>query len=295
MKDLITNKQILVTGGTGSIGTQLVKQLASMGPMQITAYARDEYKHFLLKQEMDRDFPKINIRYCLGDVRDYEKLERVTKNIDIVFHAAAIKHVYFAEKNPEEAIKTNVVGALNIINACFVNNVPKVIAISTDKAVNPTSVMGSTKLIMEHLLIKYSINNPQCNTKVAVVRFGNVLNSRGSLLPKWRQQIKLGGPVTVTDKRMKRFFMEIKDAVSLVITAAVTMKGGEIFVLKMPEYNIYELAKKTISQETTKKIDIIFTGSGSGEKICEELLTEMEKDRSEETESMWIIKPFNCL
>ena len=248
IKKSFSNKIILITGGTGSIGSEIVRQLIDFKPKQIRIYSRDETKHFFLEREVERIKSPVDVRYFIGDIRDKERLDRAFKNVDIVFHAAALKHVPYCEYNPFEAVKTNIYGTQNLINVSIDHNIEKFIAISSDKAVYPNTIMGISKLMMERLIISSKPYVGLAKTIFCVVRFGNVLNSRGSVIPLWIDQIKKGGPVTVTDKKMKRYFMSTTDAVSLVFIAGSMMKGEEIFVLKMEEKNIYKKAKKVIDK-----------------------------------------------
>ena len=292
-KKEFAKKKILITGGTGSIGSEIVRQLLKCGPMQIRIYSRDESKHFFLQKELDDlNTKKINIKYLIGDIRDRERLSRALRDVDIVFHAAALKHVPYCEYNPFEAIKTNVYGTQNVIDLAIEHNVAKVIAISTDKAVYPNGIMGITKLLMERMITSsYHYIGPS-KTKFAVVRFGNVLNSRGSVIPTWIDQIEKGKSVTVTDKEMTRFFISIPKAVELVFLASTMMKGQEIFVLKMKEENIYELAQKTIEKYGKgKKISIKLIGSREREKLTEKLFTQEEEATMIKMDKYYVIYP----
>lgn len=295
VKDLLKtfkNKKILVTGGTGSIGSEIVRQLLQYEPAQIRIFSRDEGKHFFFQQELEKISYKIDIRSLIGDVRDKERLNRAMGNIDIVFHAAAMKHVPFCEYNPFEAVKTNVQGTQNVIDMALKHNVEKMVAISSDKAVYPSSIMGITKLLMERIIINANYYLGESVTKFSVVRFGNVINSRGSVIPLWIDQIQKGGPVTITDKKMKRFFMTIPDAVKLVFIATANMKGREIFVLKMKERSIYELAKEVIAEHGHgKKIAIKITGAREREKITEKLFTDEEKKLMIDKKSYYVVYP----
>lgn len=283
-------KIILVTGGTGSIGSQIVRKLLPYKPKQIRVFSRDESKHYFLQQELDDIRGKTDIRYLIGDIRDKERLDKAFFQVDIVFHAAALKHVPYCEYNPFEAIKTNVNGTQNVIDVALKHNVDKVIAVSTDKAVYPNTIMGITKLLAERMVIGTQNYLGDSRTKFAVVRFGNVLNSRGSVIPTWIEQIRKGHDVTVTDKNMTRFFMSIDEAVDLIFLATKIMRGQEIFVLKMPQKSIYELAKKTIEQYSNgKRIKIKITGARDREKIHERLFTDEEKDTMIENKYYYII------
>lgn len=289
---LFRGKKVLVTGGTGSIGSEIVRQLLDCQPEQVRVFSRDESKHFFLQQEIEALNKKVDVRYLIGDIRDKERLAKAFGDVDIVFHAAALKHVPFCEYNPFEAIKTNVYGTQNVIDLAIANNVEKVIAISTDKAVDPNSMMGITKLLMERMVISSHHYLGEAETKFAVVRFGNVLNSRGSVIPTWIQQIKNGGPVTVTDKKMTRFFMSIPEAVNLVFSAASMMLGSEVIVLKMDKENIYQMAKRVIKEHAgNKKVAIKLTGIRDREKIDEVLFTKEEKKLMIETDKFFVILP----
>lgn len=285
------DKRILVTGGTGSIGSEIVRQLLKYQPKQIRIYSRDETKQFHLYQELGESDKNLEVlRFLIGDIRDKDRLDRAFKDIDIVFHAAALKHVPFCEINPFEAIKTNVAGTQNVLDLAIDHNIEKVIAISTDKAVYPNTIMGITKLLMERMVVSASNYSGQPSIKFAVVRFGNVINSRGSVIPLWIEQMKKGKPLTLTDKKMERFFMSTTDAVNLVFMAAMMMLGDEIFVLKMPKYNIYELANEVIKRfGDGKSHEIKIIGAREREKMDEKLFTEEEK------ELMVDIGPFNII
>lgn len=289
LKEKFNDKNILVTGGTGSIGSEIINQLLKYNPRQIRIYSRDESKHFFLQQELEKKDKKQIVRYLIGDVRDKDRLDNAFEDIDIVFHVAALKHVPFCEYNPYEAVKTNIQGTQNVIDLAIKHNVQNMVAISTDKAVYPNTIMGITKLLMERLVVG-AYNHEK--TKFAVVRFGNVLNSRGSVIPTWIKQIKKGQAVTVTDKRMRRFFMSIPNAVDLVLNATAISKGEETFVLKMEEKNIYKLAKEIIRKYSKrKKIKIQITGRREREKIAELLFTKEEKKYMIEKDTYCIILP----
>lgn len=291
MNEIFAGKTILVTGGTGSIGSEIVRQLLRTKVAQVRIYSRDEHKQHELVHEFGRDR---RLRYLIGDVRDKDRLDFAFKAVDICFHAAALKHVPVCEYNPFEAVKTNVVGMQNVIDVSIKHNLEKVIAISTDKAVSPESVLGASKLMMERLIIAANLTTGPGRTRFSSVRFGNVLDSRGSVVHLWRRQIDAGGPVTVTDKRAYRFFMEIPEAVRLTFDAARFMKGGEIFVLKMQERSIVTFAEDTIKKYANgRKIAISYIGLRPGEKLHEGLLTAGEISHTLETEKMFIILPLD--
>lgn len=284
------NKVILVTGGTGSIGSEIVRKLLPYKPKQIRVFSRDETKHHFLQNELEQIKKNIEIRHLIGDIRDRERLDKAFLNVDIIFHAAALKHVPYCEYNPFEAIKTNVHGTQNVIDLALKHNVSKVIGISTDKAVYPNTVMGITKLLAERMLIGANNYLGEADTKFSVVRFGNVINSRGSVIPTWIEQIKNGRPITVTSKKMSRFFMSIEEAVDLIFLASAKMRGQEIFVLKMKEENIYDLAKKTIEANSNgKKVSIRITGARDREKFSEMLFTNEEKESMLEEDLYYVI------
>jgi FlaA1/EpsC-like NDP-sugar epimerase len=284
-----TKKTVLVTGGTGSIGSEIVRQLLDTDVAQIRIYSRDEYKQHELKYVLGEDS---RLRYLIGDVRDKDRLDFAFRGVDICFHAAALKHVPICEYNPFEAVKTNILGAQNVIEVSIKHNLEKVVAVSTDKAVSPSSVLGASKLMMERLFIAANLTTGPSQTSFSVVRFGNVLHSRGSVIELWRKQIEAGGPVTVTHPEVTRYFMGIPDAVSLIFKAADLMKGGEIFVLKMKRRPIVEFAEEAIlTYGNGQKIDITFIGMRPGEKLHETLLTQEEAARTLETPDMLIVIP----
>lgn len=291
-KKVFQGKKILVTGGTGSIGSEIVRQLLKMSPKQIRIYSRDEFKQHELQNELkDKKNFKL-LRFLLGDIRDKDRLSRAFNDIDIVFHAAALKHVPFCETNPFEAMKTNVLGTQNVIESAIDHRVEKMISISTDKAVNPNTFMGITKLMSERMVIAAPNYSGRPEIKFSVVRFGNVLNSRGSVIPLWIDQIKKGGPVLVTDKNMERFFMTIPDAVNLVFSAASQMLGSEIFVLRMQKYKIYDIAQELIRKYSEgKKINIKIIGARDREKSDEYLFTEDESKLMIDSGPFHIILP----
>jgi len=245
--------------------------------------------------ELEQRFGSEMIRPLVGDVRDIERIRRAVEDVDLVFHAAALKHVPLCEYNPFEAVKTNVYGTQNVIEACLDEEVEKFILISTDKAVNPVNVMGATKLLAERLTTSANLYKGGRRTAFSVVRFGNVLNSRGSILHVLREQIKNGGPVTLTDEEMTRFIMSIDSAVELVLTAAYHAAGGEVFILKMPSVRIPDLVDVVVEELAPRygyrpeDIEVEITERRRGEKLFEELMTPEEELKSRETEDMYII------
>lgn len=275
----LENKRILVTGGGGSIGSELCRQIAKCKPSELIIFDIYENNAYDIEQELIRNYPKLNLKIMIGSVRDYDRLENVFKlyKPEYVFHAAAHKHVPLMEKSPNEAIKNNCLGTLNVVKLSDIYKVKKFVLISTDKAVRPTNVMGATKRICEMIIQTY---NKKSKTDFVAVRFGNVLGSNGSVIPLFLKQIENGGPVTVTHKDITRFFMTIPEAVSLILQAFIYAKGGEIFVLDMGEpVKIYDLAKKIIrckGLEPGIDIKIKITGLRPGEKLYEELLMDEE-------------------
>lgn len=238
----------------------------------------------------------MGISTIVGDIRDLKRLETAFKDIDIVFHAAAYKHVPLCEYNPMDAVKTNVIGTQNIIDAAITTGVEKVILISTDKAVNPANVMGATKLLAERLMISSNAYGGRDGTKFSCVRFGNVLNSRGSVIPVFKKQIKNGGPLTITDEGMTRFIMHIHEAAKLILNAGRLSEGSEIFILKMPSVAVPDLAEAMIEYYAPKygynveDIDVEIIGKRIGEKLHEELMTPDEILYAEETKDLFIIR-----
>ena len=233
-------KNILITGGTGSIGLGIVKQLTKYRPKEIRILSNDENS---IVESIENLGKNSIYKFMVGDVRDKDRLNLAIRDIDIVYHAAAMKHIDICESNPFDAVKTNVVGTSNILEASIIEGVKKFIFISTDKATNPTSTLGGSKLLAERLTLDASTYVKKGGTKFAIVRFGNVIGSRGSVFQIFQNQIKMKKPLTVTDKRMTRFIMSISEASSMILKVTKTMKDGETFVLKMPSVRIEDLAK----------------------------------------------------
>ncbi|ABE52495.1 UDP-N-acetylglucosamine 4,6-dehydratase family protein [Methanococcoides burtonii] len=292
MKDIFKNKNILVTGGTGSIGSEIVRLVLRYNPKVVRILSRDESKQFELEQEIGH---LDNVRFLIGDIRDKSRLQRAFEGIDIVFHAAAMKHVPACEYNPFEAVKTNVMGTQNVIDAALDNDIEKVIAISTDKAASPINTMGATKLLAEKLILDANFYKGPRKTVFSCVRFGNVMGSRGSVIPLFAKQIKNGGPVTVTDSEMTRFMMSIPQAVNLVFKATKIARGGEIFIFKMPVVKLGDLAQVMIEKLAPKygykpeDIQITNIGIRNGEKMYEHLMNLEEALYAYKTEDMYIV------
>jgi len=283
-----------VTGGSGTIGTALVDTVISAGADVVRVLGRDETKHFYHRQRLGAGS---HVRFLIGDVRDRERMLRATEGVDTVFHLAALKHVESGEYNPFEVTQTNVVGTQNLIDACLVNGVSRFVLTSSDKAANPTSVMGASKLMGEKLVTAATNYRGTHQTTFASVRFGNVLGSRGSALELFSRQIRAGGPVTVTDPSMTRFVMTTQRAVELAIEAADVARGGEVFVFKMPVATLEDLV--------TAAIDVVAPTVGldpaaierrsidtrPGEKAYEELMTAEESTRARDIGDMYVVLP----
>ena len=300
VKTFIKNRVVMVTGGAGSIGSELCRQALDFGCELLLIYDFNENGLY----ETDEEFKDIyagKYKLCLASVCDMRRLNNIIKEYKphAVFHAAAHKHVPLTEENIFETVKNNIAGTVNVINSCIKNNVEKFILLSSDKAVNPVSIMGASKRITEMIVQNQSnekLKN-KCVTELAAVRFGNVMGSNGSVIPKFIRQIKSGGPVTLTHMDMVRYFMTIPEAVNLVLTAGTFAKGGEIFVLDMGEpVKIYDLAVNLIKMagfEPDVDIKIKITGIRPGEKLYEELFLNDETVDKTSHEKIFILKSCN--
>lgn len=289
-----TGKKILIIGGTGTIGNGLVKELVKHEPKVIRVFSRDEYKQFLMEKEFNND--KL-FRYLIGDVRDYDRVERAMSGVDVVFNLAAMKHVPSCEYNPTEAIKTNVTGMENVLKAAIHNNVDSVVFTSSDKAINPTNTYGATKLLAEKLVQAANFSKGHAKTRFVAVRFGNVMGSRGSVIPLFKKQIVEKRDITVTNSNMTRFMMTLSQAVKLIMMAGEKAYGGEAFVLKMPVIRLGDLAEVVI-EETCRKsnicceeVDIKSIGLRAGERKFEELMTEEESEYAYDLGHMYAVIP----
>ena len=281
---MLKNKTVLVTGGTGSFGKNCINRLLRDNHVnKVIVFSRDELKQF----EMQSVLKSPKLRFFLGDVRDFQRLMQATDGVDIVIHAAAIKQIPAAEYNPMEAIKTNIIGAENVVNAAIANGVEKVIALSTDKAANPANLYGATKLCSDKLMIAGNILAGKHKTRFSVVRYGNVLGSRGSVIPFFQEQQKLG-VIPITDIRMTRFWLTIEDGVQFVLDSLERMQGGEIFVPKIPSFKVIDVAEVVASGTPTKII-----GIRPGEKLHEVMITEDDSNFTVEFERYYaILAPF---
>lgn len=293
IKSYYKDKTILVTGGVGSIGSEIVKSILNYNPKVVRVFDSSENGLFELEHMLQSE----KIRFFLGDVKDKERIKKGMENVDVVFHTAALKHVPLCEYNPSEPIKTNVLGTQNVIDAAVEEEVEKFITISTDKAVNPVNVLGATKLLAERLTVSANYYKGLKKTALSCVRFGNVLETNGSVIPLFRKQIKNGGPLTITDPNMTRFMMDIPMSVELVLKAAEISKGGEIFILKMPVLRIADLAEVMIKElapiygHNPDEIKIKTIGRRAGEKLYEELMTEDEATDAFEDEDTFVLLP----
>ncbi len=284
---MLNDKTILVTGGTGSFGKKFIKTiLERYEPKKVIVYSRDELKQFEMQESATFKPSDEKIRYFIGDVRDLERLKRAMEDVDIVIHTAALKQVPAAEYNPFEAVKTNVIGGQNVIDAAMAtSSVRKVIALSTDKAAAPINLYGATKLTSDKLFIAANNYKGKRNIKFSVVRYGNVMGSRGSVIPFFINKSK-DGILPITDGRMTRFNITLQQGVDFVISCLEKMWGGELFVPKIPSYKIIDLAKAI---DHNCKLEIV--GIRPGEKIHEEMITETDSINTIEFENYFVILP----
>jgi UDP-N-acetylglucosamine 4,6-dehydratase len=274
-------QQILITGGTGSFGRAFVRRHLEGGTRAtLRIFSRDELKQYEMEQEFGGDS---RLRFFLGDVRDRERLFRAMQGVDVVIHAAALKHVPLCEYNPAEAVKTNILGAQNVIDCAIDAGVRRAVALSTDKAVNPVNLYGATKLCAEKIFVHGNAYAGVRETRFSCVRYGNVVGSRGSVIPRFLEQAR-GGVLTLTDSRMTRFWISLDQAVDLVLEALATMKGGEIFVPKIPSMRVVDLARAVAPDAMLKEV-----GVRPGEKLHEVLLPPEEAPRTREHPTHFVI------
>lgn len=283
-----SQKKVLVSGGTGSFGNFIVRRLLDLGAKEVRVLSRDEKK-----QHDMRVFyrGRSNLSFVIGDVRNRERLDEAMTGIDIMFHAAALKQVPACENFPHEAIHTNVIGAQNVVDAALRNGLEAFVMVSTDKAVKPVNVMGMTKALQERIVLKGNQSRLNQGTRFACVRYGNVLRSRGSVIPLFRRLLTSGQRLTITDDRMTRFLLTLNDAIDLVLYAAEHQKGGEIFVRKAPSALITDLAA-IVSEEFNQPLDYDVIGLLPGEKLNEIMLTEEELVRTEDLGDYYKIHPW---
>jgi len=294
MSEELKRKSILITGGTGSIGAALVQVLLKFGPKVVRIFSNDEDELYALGQKLEAHK---NVRLLVGDLRDISRLRRAIENIDIVFHLAALKHVPMCEYNPFEAVKTNVIGTQNLIEVAMAEEVETVIFTSSDKAVSPANVLGATKLLAEKLIVAANYYKGPRKTIFSSVRFGNVLGSRGSIIPLLKMQIENYKKVTITDPNMTRFIMPMDEAIELMLKALRIMLGGEIFVFKMPAVKVADLVDVVVNTQAPKadfkpeEIKVEVVGVRPGEKLYEELMGEEEARRAVELEDVFVVLP----
>lgn len=286
MNDIFAGKSVLITGGTGSLGKCFARYiLEHYDPHRIVIFSRDEYKQSIMKREFEQYGDKL--RYFIGDVRDKDRLLRAFDCVQIVIHAAAIKQVPTCEYNPIEAIKTNINGAMNVIDAAIDRKVERVVALSTDKAVNPVNLYGGTKLVSDKLFVAANAYSKISKTKFSVVRYGNVAGSRGSVIPFFQELIEEGETkLPVTDVRMTRFWIDLEQGVRLILKALHTAVGGEVFVSKIPSFKITDLAKAMNPNGTIQEV-----GIREGEKLHEVMITAVDSRRTVELEDCYVIMP----
>ncbi len=279
--NILDGKSVLVTGGTGSFGRAFVEAALRSKARKVSVFSRDEQKHYVL----DRQIKDRRLRFFIGDIRDRDRLNTAFRDVDIVVHAAAMKHVPLCEYNPIEAVQTNVNGARNVIEAAMSCGVEKVIALSTDKAVSPANLYGATKLCMEKLLIAANAYAGDRATRFSVVRYGNVMGSAGSVIPLFRNQLR-DGRLTITDTRMTRFWIEMSDAVALVLRGLHLMTGGEIFIPKLPTTDI-----ETLAEAVAPGVPRTTVGIRPGEKLHETLISEEEVRRTSDIGDILVVWP----
>lgn len=285
---MLNNKTILITGGTGSFGKKFLEMILDRyDPHRIIIYSRDEYKQSVMKAEYSKKYDMSKVRFFIGDVRDKDRLYRAFDHVDYVIHAAAMKQVPTCEYNPFEAIKTNIHGAQNVIDAAIDRGVKKVVALSTDKAVNPINLYGGTKLVSDKLFITANAYSKISKTKFSVVRYGNVAGSRGSIIPIFKNIIDNGGnELPITDMRMTRFWITLEQGVELVFKALAESEGGEIYISKIPSFHISDLAEAMLPGCKIKEI-----GIREGEKLHEVMITKDDCRSTYEFDKHYIIYP----
>ena len=284
---MLKGRTILVTGGTGSFGHQIVAAIIKKRPAEVRIFSRDEKKQDDMRFHFRND-PRL--RFIIGDIRDRRSLLAATAGAELVFHAAALKQVPSCEQNVMEAVLTNTMGAANVIEACIRNRVREVVAISTDKAVKPVNAMGMTKALQERLFIAASLRPDIGDTEFQIVRYGNILGSRGSVVPLFRKQLQRGAPLTVTDRAMTRFILTLDQAIALVFTAVQQGVGGEIFVQKSPALAMGDLAE-VMARSVKPAARVSETGARGGEKLHEILISEEEALRTVERPDHFVIVP----
>lgn len=285
--EAIQGKSVLVTGACGTIGKELVRQCLELGADRVVGVDNNESELFFLQNEFNQE----NASFYLADLRDSGSVDLRCQGIDVILHSAALKHVGLCEDSPTQAVQTNILGTQNVVEAAVRNGVGRVIFTSSDKAVNPTNVMGTSKLMGERLMTAASQNYADGGTVFASTRFGNVVGSRGSVVPLFKRQIAAGGPVTLTDADMTRFIMTVEEAASLVIQSVPLAVGGEVFVTKMSIARIEDLAAVMIDALADGDIEVVEVGARPGEKMYEELMNEEEVRRTFEVDDFFAVLP----
>jgi UDP-N-acetylglucosamine 4,6-dehydratase len=280
---IFKDSSILITGGTGSLGKALIDSLLKTQARRIVVFSRDELKQYNLRQDLDND-PRL--RWFLGDIRDSERLVRALHGVDYVFHTAALKQVDTGEYNPMEFIKTNVLGSQNVIDASIATGVKKVVALSTDKASSPVNLYGATKLTADKLFVAANNYSHTYGTNFSVVRYGNVMGSRGSVIPFFEKMANEGKSIPITDLRMTRFWISIDSAVKFVLDSLEMMKGGELYVPKIPSMRIVDLAKAVAPHS-----ELVEVGLRPGEKLHEEMISMDDSRRTIEMPSRYVVNP----
>ena len=283
---LLTNKTILITGGTGYLGQALITEILKHKPKTIRVFSRDEVKHFKLQEKFSHNE---KIRNFVGDVRDYGRLLKATREVDIVIHAAALKRLDLLEYNVEESIKTNILGTLNVVNACLQSGVKKAIMISTDKACSPVNTYGACKFVSERIFSESNFNKGNLKTIFTTVRYGNVLESTGSVVPFFTEQIMKGNDIPLTDSRMTRFIITPKEAVNLVLNAIKYGIGGEIFIPKLPSFKITDLIE-ILQKKHHNNSNVKIIGLRPGEKIHESMINSTEIPRTYDFKNLYVIR-----
>ncbi len=282
---IFKDKTILITGGTGYLGIALTKELLKQKPQSIRLFSRDEVKHHRTQELFGND-PRL--RNLIGDVRDYERLHKAMRDADIVIHAAALKRLDMIEYNVEESIKTNILGTLNVVNACLANRVEKAVFVSTDKACSPVNTYGASKFVGERIFIESNYSKGTCPTRFLCVRYGNVLESTGSVIPFFEEKIRNGDKIPLTDERMTRFIITPEQAVKLIFDASETGRGGEVFVPKLPSFRIIDLIDILKSKNrSTNNVEVI--GIRPGEKLHEVMINSSEVPRTYQYKGNYII------
>ena len=283
----ITGKRALVTGGTGSFGQFIVRRLLDLGVDEIRILSRDEKKHYDMRHHYAKE-PRL--RFITGDIRDERRVRESTAGCHVVFNAAALKHVYNCEEHPYEAVMTNIIGAQHVVTAAFELGVERLVTVSTDKAVKPVNVMGMSKAIQERLVIAANHASNNRGTLACAVRYGNVMSSRGSAIPFFRELAKARRPITITHADMTRFLLTLNDAIDLVMYAVEHMKGGETFIKKAPAVKIVDLAR-VIAEEAGAPFEPVYIGMLPGEKIHEILISEEELPRATDLGGYYVVLP----